>query len=102
MDKAIFNVEEYERIYGPIETWDCEAYENSKRKKLRQQRKKKALLRKQRVLSYIFFLLAFICALMLKAIPEIGWVLLANGALGIIIGTSDEVLIYDKDKGERT
>lgn len=94
MDKAIFNVEEYERIHGPIETWDCEAYENSKRKKLRQQRKKKALIRKQRVLSYVFFLLAFICAILLRAIPEIGWVLLANGALGIITGTSDEVLIY--------
>lgn len=70
MNNAIFNVKEYEAVHGPIETWDCDVYEEEIRQQKRAIRFRKGKLREQQVLGKQILLLAGFTGAFSHIVPE--------------------------------
>ena len=94
MASAIFNVEEYEALHGPIETWDYESYEREKVNKKYAERKCKATLRKQKVLSYGLLTLGTVSAFFINAVPEMYFISGITLCMGISLFLTGKVVIY--------
>lgn len=94
MASAIFNVEEYEAIHGPIETWDYEAYESKRLNKYYEKRKERAALRKQKVLSYGLLALGTVSSLFINIVPEMYLISAFTLCIGTSLLITGKVVIY--------
>lgn len=98
MKSAIFNVEEHEAIYGPIETIDCEKEEL--RKLVRHYREQDIMLLyrkyivKQKLLALALLFLAVICCFLATEVVETYFISLVCTAIGVPMFITDTVIIH--------
>lgn len=98
MKSAIFNVEEYEAFYGPIETIDCEREERKKIVRYYKEQKlmmnyRKILLR-QRLLALVFILCSVLLCFLSSIATEIYFVAFVFLLIGVPMLITDKVVVY--------
>lgn len=98
MKTAIFNVEEYEALHGPIETVDCEKEELKRLVRRYRMQDAAALYRKaivrQKLLALSLLFLAVICCFLATEVAETYFVALFCTVIGTPMLITDTVVVH--------
>lgn len=98
MKSAIFNVEEYEAFYGPIETIDCEKEERKRIVRYYKERKLimnyRKYLHRQKVLALLSILFSVFCCFLSSIATEIYLIAFVFLLIGVPMLITDKVVIY--------
>lgn len=91
---AIFDVEAYENLYGPIETVDCEKTWKRyvQQNVAKRQRKKK--LREQKLFGTLVTVMGALASFSVSIVPEMSLIVVALFAMGVPLMITDKVVIY--------